>query len=308
MTAREAMPERETIVIVGPGRAGIALGRLWQAKGHRISGIAGGSAESVAAARGVVGDAVPVIPHAAALGKASLVLIAVPDDRLEEAVGQIAAGGAANRETLVVHVSGAHGLDALARLAGTGARTAACHPLHAFPTRDPGPRDLGGALCAIESAAEDRLRLFGLSKEIGGTPFALAAKDRALYHAAAAAAGNGVLALVDLGLRAFEEAGVPRGVGLRALVDLTKGALDNAAALGPAAALTGPVVRGDREVIIRHLAALDVFSPVDERFYWAVVRALIRLASQRPDGWKARQVASASDELRGAAEAAGADG
>jgi predicted short-subunit dehydrogenase-like oxidoreductase (DUF2520 family) len=302
-----AEARRESIVIVGPGRAGVTLGRLWQKAGHQVVAIVGGSADAAAAARQVLGATVPAVPHGEALAKGTLVLIAVPDDRLDEAVSQLASGRAAARELLAVHASGARGVDALAPLAGAGARTAAFHPLRAFPTRDPGSHDLGGALCAIESGADDRARLFGLAVAIGGTPFALASKDRALYHAAAAAAGNGVLALLDLAVRAFEEAGVPRDVGLRALVDLTKSAVDNAATLGPAAALTGPVVRGDRDVVARHLVALDAFSPVDERFYWAVVRALIRLASQRADGWKARQVASAADDLGGAA-AAGADG
>jgi predicted short-subunit dehydrogenase-like oxidoreductase (DUF2520 family) len=299
-------PRRETIVIVGPGRAGVALGRLWQKAGHQVAGIVGGSEESAAAARAVLGPGTQALPHERALGAGSLVVVAVPDDRLDEAVVALEAGRAA-AGTVALHLAGARGADALNGLAHAGAATAAFHPLRAFPAREPPAAGLGGALCAIEAGPGERARLFGLAAEIGGTPFALAAKDRALYHAAAAAAGNGVLALLDLGLRAFEAAGVPRDVGLRALADLARGALENAAALGPAAALTGPVVRGDREVVMRHLAALDAFSPVDERFYWAVVRALIRLASQRPDGWKARQVASASDDVFGEA-GAGADG
>ena len=54
------------------------------------------------------------------------------------------------------------------------------------------------------------------------------------------------------------------------------------------------------------LAALEEFSPVDQRFYWALVRALIRTASQRPDGWKALEVAAAHDDLE-SGEAAGSD-
>jgi predicted short-subunit dehydrogenase-like oxidoreductase (DUF2520 family) len=295
----------ETIVIVGPGRAGVALGRLWQKAGHRIAAIVGGSAESARLARAVLGPAIESLPHAAALGAGTLVLVAVPDDRLDEAARDVAAGRPASGDTLVLHVSGVHDAAALAPVARAGVRTAAFHPLRAFPTRDPGDSDLGGAVCAVEAAPDDRARIFGLATAAGGAPFALAPKDRALYHAAAATAGNAPLALLDLALRAFEQAGVPRDVGLRGLVALAKGALDNAAALGPAGALTGPVVRGDREAIARHLAALEEFSPVDQRFYWALVRALIRTAAHRPDGWKALQVASAHDDLEKDAAAKG---
>jgi predicted short-subunit dehydrogenase-like oxidoreductase (DUF2520 family) len=288
---------REAIVIVGPGRAGCTLGVLWQRAGHEVAAIVGGGPEGVAAARAVLGATTRVLGHGDALAAGTLVLIAVPDDRLDEAVGQLAAGRARTGETLAAHVSGARGVDALDPIRRAGARTAAFHPLRAFPARDPGGQDLGGCLCAIEAADADRPRLFALAERIGGAPFALAAKDRSLYHAGAAAAGNGVLTLLDLALRTLEQAGVPGDVARPALVALAKGALDNAAALGPAEALTGPVVRGDRDVIARHLAALDAFSPVDQRFYWAVVRALIRLATRRPDGWKALEVAGAIDDL-----------
>jgi predicted short-subunit dehydrogenase-like oxidoreductase (DUF2520 family) len=295
----------ETIVIVGPGRAGVALGRLWQRAGHRVAAIVGGSADSTAQAKAILGPGLARIEHAEALGSGTLVLLSVPDDRLDEAAAQIAAGRPSSKDAMALHVSGARGLDALAPVARAGARTAALHPLHAFARRDPGPGDLGGAVCAVEAAPEDRDRVFGLASAIGGVPFALSARDRALYHAAAATAGNAPLALLDLALRAFEQAGVPREVGLRGLIALAKGALDNAAALGPAAALTGPVVRGDKDVITRHLAALEEFSPVDQRFYWALVRALIRTAAHRPDGWKALEVAAAHDELGKGAAAEG---
>jgi predicted short-subunit dehydrogenase-like oxidoreductase (DUF2520 family) len=294
---------REAIVIVGPGRGGVAIGRLWQKAGHRIAALVGGSPASVAAARAVLGAGVATIAHREALGAGTLVLVAVPDDRLDAAVRDLAAGRPSRKETLAVHISGARGADALASVAATGAQCAAFHPLRSFPTREPTGPGLEGALCAIEAAPADEARLFALAREIGGLPFALAAKDRALYHAAAATAGNATLALLDLAIRAFEQAGVPRAIGPRALVDLAKGALENAATLGPAAALTGPVVRGDRDVIARHLAALEEFSPVDQRFYWALVRAQIRTASHREDGWKALEVASAHDGM-GADDAA----
>ena len=274
----------------------MSLGRLWQKAGHTIAAIVGGSAEDQDAARAVLGAGVASVPHAGALAAGTVLVVAVPDDRLDEAASQLA-DGTAGKASLAFHLCGARSADALAPVARMGVRVAAFHPLRAFPTRYPGTADLRGAICAIESGPEDQERLFLLAREIGGVPFALAAGNRALYHAAAATAGNAPLALLDLALRAFEQAGVPRDVGLRGLVELAKGALDNAAALGPATALTGPVVRGDKAVIARHLAALEEFSPVDQRFYWSLVRALIRTASHRPDGWKALDVAEAHDDL-----------
>ena len=233
-------------------------------------------------------------------------MVAVPDDRLDEAASQLAGG------------SRRHRLARLPPLRRAGRRCARAGrprrgPHRGFPSA-PGLSDpLPGHGRPARRDLRDRSRTGGPGQALPAGPrdrrrsVRARGRNRALYHAAAATAGNAPLALLDLALRAFEQAGVPRDVGLRGLVELAKGALDNAAALGPATALTGPVVRGDKAVIARHLAALEEFSPVDQRFYWALVRALIRTASHRPDGWKALEVAEAHDDLDREA-AAGKDG
>ena len=68
------------------------------------------------------------------------------------------------------------------------------------------------------------------------------------------------------------------GVPLEAYLDLARGALDDVAEVGPVDALTGPVARGDRDTVARHLAAL----PEDERTLYAVLaEAAERLVAQR---------------------------
>ena len=67
----------------------------------------------------------------------------------------------------------------------------------------------------------------------------------------------------------------PEGVPLEAFLGLARGTIDNVAELGAAAALTGPVARGDWATVERHLAAL----PDDERpAYEAMVAEARRLA------------------------------
>ena len=56
--------------------------------------------------------------------------------------------------------------------------------------------------------------------------------------------------------------------------------VDNAFALGPEAALTGPVARGDVETVARHLAAVD---EEERRAYKALAGAAARLAGRDDD-------------------------
>src|SRR3954470_22153371 len=95
---------REAIVIVGPGRAGITLGRLWQRAGHRVAAVVGGGPGSLASAHAVLGIGVSSATHAEALGAGTFVVIAVPDDRLDEAVDALAKGPVASPPPLVVHL------------------------------------------------------------------------------------------------------------------------------------------------------------------------------------------------------------
>ena len=88
---------------------------------------------------------------------------------------------------------------------------------------------------------------------LGGRAIGVADSDRVAYHAAACIASNHLVALLGQVERVAEQAGVP----LDAYLDLVRGTVDNVAALGPAAALTGPVARGDWATVDRHRAAID---------------------------------------------------
>ena len=89
------------------------------------------------------------------------------------------------------------------------------------------------------------------------------------YHAAAVIASNHLVALLGQVERVAATVGAP----LDAFLDLAEGSLADVAELGPAAALTGPVRRGDLATVTAHLAAL----PDDERVAY---RALSRGGGQ----------------------------
>src|SRR5258705_39912 len=97
--------------------------------------------------------------------------------------------------------------------------------------------------------------------------------DPVAYHAAACIASNRLVALLGQAERVAAEAGVP----LDAYLDLVRGTVDNVAALGPAAALTGPVARRDWATVDRHRAALD---PSELAAYDAMVELARRLSHE----------------------------
>jgi predicted short-subunit dehydrogenase-like oxidoreductase (DUF2520 family) len=106
------------------------------------------------------------------------------------------------------------------------------------------------------TAADDEAAAWGrrIVSDLGGVCVEVAAAARPMYHAACALASNALVSLEETAAAAMRHAGVdePRVV-LGPLVTATAA---NWAASGPAA-MSGPVVRGDRATVALHLDLLD---------------------------------------------------
>lgn len=237
MTAR-------TLRVIGPGRAGRSVATALEGTGRwEVRGVLGRGDHVSGAAAGV-----------------DVLLIAVPD----AAVAGVAAAVEPDDVVVVAHLSGSLGL---APLAGHR-RRAVLHPLVALPDAETGAARLRGAWFGLALTGD--VAVEEIVGDLGGHPLHLAEGDWAAYHAAAAIASNHLVALLGQVDRVAATVGVP----LAAYLDLVRGTVDNVAALGPAAALTGPVRRGDQATIDRHVAAL----PDDERAaYLALVEEAHKL-------------------------------
>jgi predicted short-subunit dehydrogenase-like oxidoreductase (DUF2520 family) len=166
-----------------------------------------------------------------------VLVIATPDS----AVRSVATAVEPDERAVVMHLSGALGLDAL----DPHARRASLHPLVPLPSPEVGRVRLrSGVTFAVagDPAAESLARL------LGGRIVVVDDSHRAAYHAAACIASNHVVALIAQAERVAADA----GVSLEALVGLARAALTDVAELGPAKALTGPAARGDEATIARH--------------------------------------------------------
>lgn len=226
--------------IIGPGRAGGALGGALERVGWTVEAPLRRGEDVRGAGTGV-----------------DLVVVATPDASIAEVAAAIAPTGA-----VIAHLAGSLGLDVLA----PHERRAAVHPLVALPDAELGAARLSGAWFAL---AGDPIAQ-RVAADLGGRWFEVADEDRAAYHAAAVVASNHLVALMGQVDRIAGSVGAPG----EAYVALAAGALSNVAAVGPAAALTGPVARGDWATVRRHLAALD---PSERAAYLAMAAEARRL-------------------------------
>jgi predicted short-subunit dehydrogenase-like oxidoreductase (DUF2520 family) len=245
------------IAIVGPGRVGQAFARRWHEAGAEFLGFLGRDRQRTHAALGFVGHG--RVLAVTDLADAHVLALTVSDVALRSVATDLAAAPELRSCGLAVHCSGSHGRDDLAAFARRGLRTAALHPLAPFPDPTRGYAAMVGrhALC---EAGPRAVRLTGrLATMAGLRPvFVAGAIDRTRYHLACALSANGVTALLAQASRQMARAlGVEDSLATSLCADL----LTSAAALcvedSPRDALSGPVVRGDADLVARHLALLD---------------------------------------------------
>jgi predicted short-subunit dehydrogenase-like oxidoreductase (DUF2520 family) len=115
---------------------------------------------------------------------------------------------------------------------------------------------------------------------VGGVPLVLDRDALPRYHAAAALAANHVLGLVDAARELLSAVGLPRPAATAALAALFLSTARNLERLGLPAALTGPIERGDVEVVRRHLEALAAF-PEIARLYRESAHRVVGLAEAK---------------------------
>jgi len=260
--------------IVGAGRAGLGLGLALARVGHQVRLHARHPRPVPAPLALTVGELPPW------LSQVEVILLAVPDDAIADVACGLAAAGLVKPGQTVLHLSGALGRDVLAPLAPSGAALGSLHPLQSLSDPATAPQRLSGAVAAVEGDERAVVVATALARGLGMEPVTIPAASKPTYHAAAVFAANFLVTLAATSQRLFVRAGLPPDGATRALVALMQGTLDNVRAAGPAAALTGPVARGDVDTIRKHLAALD---GADAELYRALSRAALAVSDLDPE-------------------------
>lgn len=273
------MNRREGIGIVGTGRVGPALGRLLVEAGEPVVAVAGRTAAHTQAAARFMGPSVAVVRITELRKVAGRVLIAVSDDAIEDVAVQLAGSGVPGGVAL--HTSGAYGPQLLRTLADAGVSCGVLHPLQTVATADRGVTALRGATFGFGGDLEATRWAEHIIAIAGGTALRVPVDGFASYHAGAVMASNAVVAAVDAAISLMRAAGVDGAAALSAVGPLCVTTARNATEIGPEAALTGPVQRGDARTVGRHVAALAACPPHVAELYRASAHALLAISRRR---------------------------
>jgi predicted short-subunit dehydrogenase-like oxidoreductase (DUF2520 family) len=243
------LPSPLRVGIVGSGRVGTALAGALREAGVEVEGPVGRGGRPAGC------DAI---------------LLCVPDTEIGPAAEVVTAAA-----PLVGHTSGATPLSALAH---AGVEAFGLHPLQTVAHA--GVRFEGAGAAVAGSTPEALAFATALAERLGMTPFEIDDDGRAAYHAAASVASNFLVTLEDAAETIAGGAGLEREQARALLAPLLRQTLENVAQLGPEAALTGPVARGDEATVAAQRAAIEATAPQLLDLFDELVRRTRELAGQ----------------------------
>jgi predicted short-subunit dehydrogenase-like oxidoreductase (DUF2520 family) len=266
--------------LVGAGHVGRTLGRLFAARGvFDVQDVVTRSDASAQAAVAFIG-AGRALADIAAARPAVVWMLAVADDAIGPVAQQLA-GAAPLTGAVVFHCSGAKASNELAALRRAGAVVASVHPVRSFADPDSVAAAFDGTFCGVEGDDAALATLLPAFEAIGACPVRIDAAAKTVYHAAAVFASNYLVAVMDAALRAYQAAGIPADVARALARPLATETLANVLRLGPEAALSGPIARGDAATVARQHDAVAAWDGPTGALYDVLATATWDLARRK---------------------------
>lgn len=270
--------ERSTLNIVGCGRLGRAVAKLlFDAGLVQELNVCNRSLESgeravdemrCGVARASVGEMPP----------SSLWILGCGDQDLPEVVELLKRDARFVPSPIVFHCSGVVSSEVLSPLRERGCSVASVHPVRSFASTEMAVRDFKFTLCGCEGDQSAVVVVKDLFSRAGGEVFEVPTEAKLVCHAGHVFASNYLVTILKVARDLYVSAGISEELSWRLMEPLVRGTVDNVMRLGPTAALTGPIARGEGDIIATQLRALEGVSPGQADLYAKLGRATLEIA------------------------------
>lgn len=268
--------------IIGCGRLGISLAVFLSRQGFTAKAFSSKSRESARKACEVVGTGKVYDDPLEVAKICPIVFITTPDTIIEPVCEKIASKNGFQKGAVVFHLSGALSSSILVSARSNNAHVGSIHPLQSFAPYETGQESpFKGINISIEGDAQ----AVELGKEIVNALkanfFTIPTDAKTVYHAAAVVASNYLVTVEHFALELLKAADISEENAYEILEPLIMGTLGNIKARGSIDALTGPVARGDDEIVSRHLVDIDKKLPQFSSLYRLLGSHTLDIAKQR---------------------------
>ena len=241
------------IAIIGCGKVGTSLAFFLNEAGYPIRALFSKTRASAENTARLINGPTPAPSSGEAARVADIVLITTPDDVIADAGRIIAEQGGFRENAAVLHCSGALPSTILAPAQAAGAFIGSMHPLQSFAAARTDINPFDGINMAVEGDGPAVSLATRMARDLGANAHTIKTEGKTLYHAAAVAASNYLVTILDLALKMLKAAGMEPADGFAILKPLIDGTLNNIAKIGIPDALTGPIARGDVDTVAAHM-------------------------------------------------------
>lgn len=270
-----------TVTIIGCGKVGRTLGRLWHANNVAVIGdILNTSPASGERAAHFIG-AGRAIARIQDLQSSDIFMIAASDDRIVACCEALANSGRLSASSIVFHCSGALPSSVLHAARDRGASIASVHPIRSFAHPEKVAQEFAGTYCGVEGDQRAVDALNPLFAAIGAHFVSIDSSQKTLYHAGAVFASNYLVTLLDTAVQTYTEAGMSRDAALKIMATLVRETAENVLQTGPEQALTGPVARGDVGTVLKQYQAVKKWHRAYGDLYRQLGKLTRKLAHRR---------------------------
>ncbi|HVV69434.1 MAG TPA: DUF2520 domain-containing protein [Gammaproteobacteria bacterium] len=267
--------------IIGAGQVGSVLGYLLTHKTQlRLNCVLNTSLASATQACHFIGQG-KAITHFNELTPANYYIITAPDQKIRYCAEQLAITKILRPGDLVLHCSGALSSEVLEATQKQGAITASLHPIKSFVDPQLSIQTFAGTFCGLEGTPEACQIISDWVKQLDAEVLLITPEQKLIYHAAFVIGCNYLTALTETALRCLRHTQITEEQGLKALQPLMRLTLEQIFIKGTAGALTGPIARGDWEVVAKQSAALVHLDTEIASLYQSLGKIALGLARTR---------------------------
>ena len=266
-------------MIIGAGNVGNALGRALRSAEFTVSAVISRShVDAIGLAEHL--NAEVAATHVSSISKTpSNILCTVPDNEIETVAQALAELQRDWVGSVVMHTSGAKSSRSLKAVADRGALVASFHPLKSVPNGTI-PAVLADSIVAIEGDQPAVSMATSLARLLHMRPMEILESEKPAYHLGASIASNFIVTLFAMANEIIKDSGFSDLSSGELYGMLAANTVDNVGALGPGAALTGPIARGDTKTVQIHLTYLQENLPHLLPVYSSLATETVRVATK----------------------------
>jgi len=271
----------KTLNIIGCGKVGKTLGRLWVKAGiFDIGDILNRSVDSAGEAALFIG-AGRAVPRVEEMRPADVFFIGTPDIQIRKSCEALAASDVAQNRCIVFHCSGALPSADLKSAKMSSAFTASVHPVKSFTDPILSVNTIDGTYFGLEGDKQALDVLIPAIEAVGGKPFSIDPEQKTLYHSATVITCNYLTALLEIGIQTFIKAGLNREIAIQVMQPIVRETVENIFQYGPVKALTGPIARGDSTIVEQQIDALSQWQSRYGDLYRILGHVALELSRQK---------------------------